>query len=316
MPHARAVEVTPDGVAVTYMAPAADLAEWVIDYALYDSGPAGSRVRLNRYLPGPANVALVFDAPPLRVRIRNRRYDPAPAALLFGPTSQLIEVESDGGRLVGFGVTPLGWARLFGIDAADAANRVVALADLWGEGPTAALVAALAPARDPAAVAAALDTGLRRLARPPIADEERIRALTRLILDPAIDDSATAAAALGFTLPRLRRLAKAHFGFTPKLLMRRTRFLRALMEVVRAGDAADFARVAPTYYDRSHFIKDAQLFLGMTARQFAVQMTPLMDAMRRGRRRRFGQPLQSLIAAGRDNVAAAPGVLDGAGPAP
>lgn len=294
--------VTRDGVAMRFRAPAPALAELVIDYGFYDSGPAGSRVRLNEYMPGPANLSMTFDAGPVKAAMRSHKLEWTNDAVVFGPTSYAFRAESHGGRLIGVGLTALGWARLFGKHADVHANRVVPLASLWGEARASAFHSALARAgTDEDAAVATLDRALSAALLPPLRDLEAIRTLTAIVQDPSVEDCAAAAARLGVPDTQLRRIAKQYFGFGPKLLMRRNRFMRALAAMTRP-DADDAAVAFTPYYDQSHFIRDAHLFLGRTARQFGSQLTPMMEGMLQGRADRFGAPIQGLITAGRDNM--------------
>lgn len=294
------------GVSARFHAPAGDLAGFVIDYAIYDSGPAGSCPRRDLYAPGPPNVTLTFDAGPVGARIRHFRHEWTNGAALFGPTSRAIHVDSNGGRLIGFGLSPLGWSRLIPHPAAEFANRVTPLAAVMGATAERRLYAALAAARDDRAIVAALDRELRRWLLPPGDDDAAIGAMTALLFDPAISDVSTITDRLALDARRLRRITLRYFGFPPKILLRRARFMRALMTLAQHGGDAESA--PPGYHDYSHFIRDAKLFLDTTGKRFLRDITPLMDAMRRGRLARFGQPLQGLIAPGRDNV---PASLDG-----
>ena len=304
MTESRPAVVTSDGVVMRFRAPAPALAELVIDYGFYDSGPAGSRLRLNEYMPGPANLTMTFDAGAVRATIRSHRLEWTNDAVVFGPTSHAFRAESNGGRLVGVGLTALGWARLFGKHADAVANRVVPLRRLWDEDRADRLYAAVARARrDEDAAVATLDRHLAAALLPPGRDVPAIRALTAIVQDPAVEECAEAAARAGLQETQLRRVAKHYFGFGPKLLLRRHRFMRAVAAMTpRASGGAPDPSVFTRYYDQSHFIRDAQLFLGRTARQFGHHMTPMMAGMLAGRTARFGAPAQGLILAGRDNV--------------
>ena len=315
MPDLRAPATAPvactvvsiDAVRSRSYPPAADLADCVIDYGIHDSGPPNSQRRMNRYLPGPANICMLFDAGPLHGNIRNRHVSWQNDTILFGPTSTRIEVESNGGRMVGLGLTPVGWTRLIGAPAHRYANRMVPLGEVIGATASDRLRAAVRMASCDAEIVMALDNMIRPMVAVPFGDEPLVQALHRLLLDPDVCDVATILARLDLTADALRRLATRHFGFPPKLLIRRTRFVRALMLMAETeGLAVDFASRAPGYHDRSHFLRDARLFLGVTGRQFLREITPLMDAMRATRRARFGTPLQGLIAPGRDNLVATP----------
>ncbi|UVO52027.1 helix-turn-helix domain-containing protein [Sphingomonas sp. SUN019] len=290
-------------VRARFHTPARDLAQFVIDYAIYDSGPAGSFPRSNIYAPGPANIALTFNAGPVRARIRHWRHEWTDGSVLFGPTSHPIHVESNGGRLIGFGLTPLGWSRLIPHSADKLANRVTPLSGVIGAFAERRLHTTLAAADDDAAIVATLDMSLRRWLLPPGEDEAVIRALSDALLDPAVGDVARIVDRLDISPRQVRRVASRYFGFAPKLLLRRIRFMRALMAMAETDPATiDFGSVAPGYHDKSHFIRDAQLFLDMTGRRFLRDITPLMETMRQGRRARFGQPLQGLMMPGRDNI--------------
>ena len=51
---------------------------------------------------------------------------------LFGPTDRAAKLTSDNGSTAGFGLTPIGWERLFDVPASDLANRIVDLGTLLG----------------------------------------------------------------------------------------------------------------------------------------------------------------------------------------
>ena len=294
--------ITSDGIVVRYRAPDPALAALVVDYGFYDSGAAGARVRVNDYLPGLANVCLTFGAGPVAARIRNREHRWTDDGVVFGPSSHLMRVESNGGRLIGFGVTPLGWARLFGNQASRIANNVVPLATLWTRQRACALHDALADAPHEDAAVAVLDRILVDALQPAPRDAAQIEALTIAVQQASARDCTDIAEDLGLSPAQLRRIAKQYAGFGPKLLLRRARFVQTAMAVMNEPAGGEGIAL-PHYYDHSHFIRDAQLFLGKTARQFSGSLSPLMAGMLRGRDAHFGTPLQSLIWPGRDNAA-------------
>ena len=102
------------------------------------------------------------------------------------------------------------------------------------------------------------------------------------------------AAELGLSTRTLHRLARAAFGFAPKLLLRRTRFLRSLTAVAAAPEAGWATLIDPAYHDLPHFIRDSHLFLGMTPGEFLRLRKPLNDASSRRREEVLGAPAQAL----------------------
>jgi hypothetical protein len=89
-------------------------------------------------------------------------------------------------------------------------------------------------------------------------------------------------------------LSKRGFGFPPKLLLRRQRFLRMLgtLHARPYDEWPDF--IDPQYVDQSHMIRDFGFFLGMPPRRYFAMDRPILRAATMGRAAMFGQPLQGL----------------------
>ena len=91
----------------------------------------------------------------------------------------------------------------------------------------------------------------------------------------------------------LLRLTKRYFGFPPKVLMRRARFLRALTAML-LSPREEAAAVPRGYHDASHFIRDGHHFLGTTPRRFAANEMPYLRAALRARALVTAAPTPSL----------------------
>ncbi len=179
-----------------------------------------------------------------------------------------------GGRIAGFGLTPLGWHRLIGGDASRLANASEPLGDRLGPA-TAAVRAALAADPDPDAGAARLDALLAAhvVTCPP--DDPRVVAVDRVLRDRPGDVTAFAAAA-GLSTRTLHRVCLHAFGFPPKRLLRRQRFLDTLGHVRTAvGDPLRTALDAD-YFDQAHFYRDFRDFMGMSPRAYFTASRDLM----------------------------------------
>jgi AraC-like DNA-binding protein len=194
--------------------------------------------------------------------------------LLFGPTDRCSAVSTTGGRIVGFGLTPLGWSRLIGTDASLMVNRVRPLADELGPRGR-DLHAALASDRSDAPGVARLDALLKDLVsrRPPeplvfVAIDRALR--TRPASVPQF------AAEAGVPPRTLHRLCLRLFGFAPKRLLRRQRFLQTLGQIRTAvGDPLHEALDA-AYFDQAHFYRDFRDFMGMSPRAYFTASRALM----------------------------------------
>lgn len=220
---------------------------------------------------------------PWSLTMGSRTYSPVPAIAFTGPSSHAGYVVAGGGVLTGAGILPCGWAQLFGGDISRYANRVVPLSQIDAGG--AQLHAALESGGDPKAV---FDEWLEaRLSRRPEPDP-RIARLYDLIHDPNVTRIEAIAETLD-TPPRvLAALARFNFGFTPKLLLRRARFMRALSAVLsNPGESAHLLTEAG-YWDRSHFLRDSHLFLGCSVREFLKRRGPLNQVAMRVREEVIG----------------------------
>ena len=68
----------------------------------------------------------------------------------------------------------------------------------------------------------------------------------------------------------------------------RARFMRILKERMLAGETGSL-ETPKGYHDASHFLRDANLFLGMTPRRFLAMDMPYLYAALRARRLVFGR---------------------------
>ena len=279
------VTVANDAIAVRFFPPSSDLRPFVLDIALYETRHVDVGTRITEFLPGAATICIAATPAPLTVRIRNRSHRCHNDAILIGPTSQLIRAEGAGGRIVAITIAPTGWGRFFAAPAHRLANRIAPLAELWDEGTVTALREAVATIRDHAHLIAVVEQTLRARRGTKTRDEDMVGAIAAAIADPASEDCLSIAGSIGIPTPQLRRLTQRHFGFGPKLLLRRTRFVSTTLAILgeqegHEGKVLERSR----YYDQSHFIRDARQFLGKTARQFATTITPLMRAVLERRR--------------------------------
>lgn len=193
---------------------------------------------------------------------------------LFGPTDRAMGLESNDGVTAGFGLTPLGWQRLFDAPADGLANLRVDLDHHLGlPGPE--LQAAFAARPADAERAALFDRVLLdRLATRPPNTPEAVRADAALRTRPR--DVGAFADAAGLDPRRLGRVCKAVFGFGPKRLLRRQRFLETLGRM-RVADDFRFEDVRdPEYHDQSHFNHEFHEFMGLSPKAYLSVPRPLM----------------------------------------
>jgi AraC-like DNA-binding protein len=216
-----------------------------------------------------------------------------PRAVLFGPTDRARRFATDGGLVLGVGLTPLGWLTLIGEDASDFANLAVPLDRQLGPSGS-AIHAQLLEARGDAERVAILDTILN--ARP--ASHSGYCGLAvqvqQALLSGTVDHVVDLAEQLGIEQRTLHRVCTAVFGFPPVRLLRRQRFLRTLAKVRDQLDQPLGELIDPGYYDQAHFNRDFKACMGMTP--LAYFRLP-REALRRAaeeRHRVLGAPVQGL----------------------
>jgi AraC-like DNA-binding protein len=216
-------------------------------------------------------------------------------AMLQGPSSQAVPFRVDRCNMIGLGLLPEGFARFWAIDLGTIADASAPLDQIMGPAAT-RLADLLAAATDTDARLMAIDTFflelLDRTREPPAtADVARIHALLN---NPEISQIPELADAAGMSPASLARFCKKRFGFAPKLLLRRQRFLR-MLEALHARPYAEWPDfLDPQYVDQSHMIRDFRHFMGMTPGQYLAQPRLVQRASAANRSEALGSALQGL----------------------
>lgn len=219
----------------------------------------------------------------------NTRDGPALGSTLFsvsGPHSQEIYWRARSLRQWGALVHPLGWALLIGKPAHEYANRLAdgmtdpafsrfrPLAEqLFGPVPDAEgelqrfteFFSAIAPIENPTA--------------PEIAG------IYAALIDPGIGTVSALAERAGVSRRTLERFCLRDFGFPPKLLLRRQRFLRSLAHFTVDPSLKWIGAIDAAYYDQAQFIRDFREFMGMTPTEYGQREKPVVAPIIRERAR-------------------------------
>ena len=274
-----------------------DLCRFLPGYAVMDSDAAFHSDTPALGLPGWGLIWIVFADQPIAAQIGNRRYAPLGSAMLCGVTSRAMAIKANGGVSVAIEVSPLGWARLFRTPAEELRDRFTPLEELLPRESIEELIAELAASDLGRDVKPICDAFWLRHLPPPQPDEGAVARIAGLIADPAVGNLTDAAADIGIDARALRRVSRRYFGFPPKLLLIRARFLRALVPML-LGEA-DRAELPHPYHDWSHFNRDAKRLLGMTARRFLLVPNDYVRAVLRARRLVTGSATPALDGAPR-----------------
>ena len=277
-----------------YWKPTVALAGLVSGYHLYVVETSPGQPHRDVFQPAWANLRfLLTPETEWRVQVGNTAWRWVSDCALFGPSSHVMWSESGSGIVVGAGLTPLGWARLSKANAADWGNRVGDCEAVLG-GTVTALRLLLCGASSDDALPALLDAFLiGALSRSTRIDAAVMR-VNAALLHPASTTLGTLADRACITPRSLERLARRAFGFAPKLLLRRARFLRSLHAIRRVPPDEHAAEIDCGYTDYSHFIRDAHDFLGMSPGAFLKLDMPMFAQSARLRDQVLGTPAQAL----------------------
>lgn len=285
-----------DAVTVRFFLPSPALAPYISTYYLTEvRGPADTTVQ-DWLHPEWANVRFARN-PRWQAAIGSDALREPPTVIGTGPTCQAAHFLIGPARIWGIGVLPLGWARLCSGDAALHADRFT---DARAEPAYAAFAPLLdttfADEADPAAEAARIDAHLlAELARrPPSEDEARIRAAHAALLDHEVGSVGELAERLSLSPRSLERLSLKAFGFSPKLLLRRQRFMRSLTQFMLDPSLKWIGALDGSYHDQAQFVRDFHEFMGMTPRDYAARPHPILETFMHERARVRGAAVQTL----------------------
>lgn len=219
----------------------------------------------------------------------------SPTFAVAGPTSRATRFRIGGGASWGIGLLPLGWASLLGGDAGDYADRFV-------DGRSDPAFAALVPLADALAASsgeysadlALIETHMADLFARRLTADPAIIALNDALVDPEMKRVADLTARLGMNVRSLERLSRRAFGFPPKLLLRRQRFLRSLARFMLDPSLNWLGALDYHYHDQSHFVRDFKRFMGMSPSAYGRLDKPLLMAAARARMEMTGAAMQGL----------------------
>lgn len=212
-----------------------------------------------------------------------------------GPSSRSANFAIGTTRFWGIGLLPLGWARFVGAPASDHANLIadghdhpafshfVPLADsLFGPGP------------DEDAEKERIIRFFRSIPEPRGFDEARIVAIHAALIDPLLSNVSELVERVGLSQRTIERTCDKVFGFSPKLLLRRQRFMRSLAQFMLDPSLKWIGAIDGQYHDQAQFVRDFREFMGLAPREYAARPHPVLEKFMHERARVHGAAVQTL----------------------
>jgi AraC-like DNA-binding protein len=220
---------------------------------------------------------------------------PPPDLAVTGPTSHATRFRMSAGRVWGIGLLPWGWASFVSENANDYADR-------YADGRLDPAFAAFVPLADALAASkggfaeelALIEGHMAKLFAQRLRADPAILALNDALVDPELVTVNALGERLGMNVRSLERLSSRAFGFAPKLLLRRQRFLRSLARFMLDPSLKWLGAIDYHYHDQSHFVRDFRRFMGMSPSAYAKLDKPLLVAAARARMEAAGAAVQGL----------------------
>ena len=281
-------------VSVRFYPPPEDLRRFFTTFYVTDIDP-GDGGRLSDCLH-PEWAGLRFfspDGPDASISgapaIENTRF------LATGPTSLPVHFSMPKTRLWGVGFLPLGWAQFVRQPAGTHANLIC---DGFTHPSFTAFVPLaqqlLGPHADEAAELETVVAFFRGLKRPPLPDERRIGAIHEALVDPQMITVAELVARVAASQRTVERLCHRHFGFSPKLLLRRQRLMRSMAQFMIDPSLKWIGAMDSHYHDQAQFVRDFRYFMGMSPREYSSARHPVLDRFVQERNRAYGSAVQTM----------------------
>lgn len=238
-----------------------------------------------RFVDGSLPESEIDGSPPMR----------GVAAIATGPTSTTTRFTIGPARIWGVGLLPLGWARFVGAPANELADRLFDI----GREPAFAAFRPLAETLfgdvpDEAAELARIVAHFEAGTCHALHDEARIMACHNAMIDPEIGSVAEMAEAAGLASHTVERICRRYFGFPPRMLLRRQRFMRSLVQYMLDPSLHWISAMDSHYHDQAQFVRDFHRFMGMSPSEYAALPHPVLSGVMIARQRSAGAAVQAL----------------------
>ncbi|MDL2351721.1 MAG: helix-turn-helix domain-containing protein [Pseudomonadota bacterium] len=292
-------------VGVRFYPPPEDLRRYFTTFYLADFDPGAAEYVSDALQPEWAGLRFFQDRGP-RAWVDGGTPLDNPKFFASGPSSRPIHFNMPRTRMWGIGLLPLGWARFVRQSASDWANVIC-------DGAAEPKLASFMPLAetlfdgrdDEAAELGRIMAFFRTIDAPAPVDEKRIVAVHAALVDEGLTTVSELVERVAASQRTVERICDRHFGFSPKLLLRRQRFMRSLAQFMLDPTLKWIGAMDSHYHDQAQFVRDFREFMGVSPREYAATPHPILAPIMQERNRVFGQAAQTLDRPDRDDPRAA-----------
>lgn len=215
--------------------------------------------------------------------------------IVTGPSSLPLQFSVGRTRMWGIGLLPLGWATFVGQPADKFANTVQDAKAVTAMAHFSQLSQQVfADGMTEMEQLAAIHHFFRETAPRHGKEDPRIGIIHAALVEPELPQVCEMADRCGINQRTLERLCRRHFGFSPKVLLRRQRFMRSLAQFMLDPSLGWIGAIDSLYFDQSHFVRDCKKFLGVSPSEYMAMDHPVITGFMRERMRAHGSAVQTL----------------------
>jgi AraC-like DNA-binding protein len=208
---------------------------------------------------------------------------------IIGPTTGPITAQStEPLTVIGWGMTPLGWAALMGNEAGAWVDECFDATRIYGDGLhdlRQQLIAASDLASKFNIIGAIASDIFTNSEKAPFEFTAKVDHWLLSSQNHAIE---ALTEATGLSTRQLERMTTRYYGMPPKKLARKYRALRAAHRLAM-GDSLDDTELGLSFYDQSHLIREVKQFTGLTPSQLKSGQSGLTSATMHGRGKLAGK---------------------------
>jgi AraC-like DNA-binding protein len=281
-------------VEVRFYPPPADLKRYFTTFYFTRFNLAKGEVLEDALQPEWAGLRF-FDQPSIEAWIEDGGRVHDARFIATGPSTRPNHFRIGACRMWGVGLLPLGWGQFVRQPAAKHANLVIdASRDRAFRTFMPLLGELFADGRNEAAQLDRFVSFFRARLAERLPDQQRILAIHAAIVDPEVATVAALVDRIGASQRTVERICHRVFGFPPKLLLRRQRFMRSLAQFMLDPSLKWIGAIDSHYHDQAQFVRDFHDFIGMSPREYANLPHPVLQTFMQERARVAGAAVQTM----------------------
>jgi AraC-like DNA-binding protein len=255
-------------IQINHIEPARALKPFISAIEVYNADLSVGYVARNRLTQDAATMTILLSG---HWHIAAERQDitPKSSMVIAGPNALPAYLGATGNiKAISISITALGWVRLTNTPLCDIADRFVDVSDILPHYLD--LLTELTASSSQDRIALNLEAFFShyigaRVIPYASAYVQRIEKMLAAKPDCKVSEVATA---LGISSRQLERIMPDAFGFAPKTVLRRARYLHTVRQLMATPTHQQVNQASALYFDQAHMIREFRKFTGQTPRGF------------------------------------------------